>query len=279
MHLEKIEIDTVLETEVLNAARLEVTKCRGVDVRLLQKNTRTFLAKLTGTASTDPEKLPDLKQDFNDRKNVIEISVDWKGQRSASMNGELIVEIPEEFSGEVYVETVSGDLTECPEGFKGLSFKSVSGKLALKNLSVQEELYSKTVSGDLEVELLKAQKVAFKSVSGSFFSNSAQLNSVKFDSTSGDLKLSLSDQPELLKSKTVSGNLAICLPENSGVNLNFKSVSGRLKTGFAFTVENEKKGFGSYRFKGQCPGEKTSDVEVKSVSGNLDLQKAEGKNE
>ena len=86
-------------------------------------------------------------------------------------------------------------------------------------------------------------------------------------------------QPEKIRIKSVSGGGNFKIPEKSGIKIQFKSVSGDVKADFPFPAESRKRKFGSVKFEGQCPGDNLTEIECKTVSGNLKIKKGETGNE
>ena len=272
-NLEKVEISSESIADVANAQKLEIHKCRGVDVKIVKASDARFAGSLKGMANTNPERVPILTHSYDPGQQIITFLIDWKGQKAAGITGELIINVPESFCGEIEVETVSGNLLQVPENIRGLSYKSVSGEIAVESLSVAEEVSVKTVSGDLKSDKLNCQKIVFKSVSGDLKGDGVSTESLKFDSTSGTLKLALINRPEHIKFNTVSGNGVLNLPSGSAVDLSFKSISGRMKSEIPFVVESEKKGFGTFKFKGACAGEGSIKIDAKTVSGSIKIDR------
>ena len=279
LNLQKIEVDSISNTEIESAEKLEILKCKSTNVKIIKSDQKNFSGELKGIARTNPERLPCLINKFDDSSKTLTFSIDWKGQKTSTISGEITIVVPENFNGSVRVETVSGDLLTLPENLDSLSFKSVSGELKPEKLFLTNDLVIKTVSGDIKSALVNCKNINYKSVSGDFAAENTCFETCKFDSTSGDIRVTIPSIPDYMKVKTVSGDAKIKLTANAGINMNYKSVSGDLKTDFAFVVENEKRGFGSYKFKGECTGEKAVTIEAKTVSGDLKLHKMEKKDE
>jgi len=279
LKLEKIEIDSSINSEVSLANSLKISGCKGADVRVIKTATSCFQGKLKGIASTDPEKVPCLSFSHDANEKAISFFIDWKGQRTASLSGEISIEIPESFSGAVAVETVSGSLLQLPSGLSDLTFKSVSGEVLEENISLNNDLRISTVSGKLNSPFISCNHLHFKSVSGGLTTRLEKIAEVKFDSTSGGLNLILNEGGGKVDFNTISGGVKLNLNKDSGINLNFKSISGRLKTELPFVVEKEKKGYGSYTFTGNLQGDKQIEINGKTISGGLKIQKEDSSHE
>lgn len=273
LNLEKVKIDSSVDTELSQADSLIVKGCKGADVRISRTAAPHFLGKLSGVASTNPEKLPFLSHSYAEGEKKLSFSIDWQGQHTASISGEVSIEVPESFCGSISVETVSGDLMELPSGIDSLSFKSVSGEIRSDEINLKDEILFNTVSGKLKCAKISCERLHFKSVSGGLSTMAEKIGEINFNSTSGRLNLDLPPCNCKVGFNTVSGGIKLKIHDNAGVKLGFKSISGRLKTELPFVVETEKKGYGSYSFNGQLQGENLVEITGKTVSGRLKISK------
>lgn len=275
LKLEKVEIDSTLNTELSLADSLVVTGCKGADVKITRTATPHFLGKLRGVANTNPEKLPFLTQSYSENEKKLSFSIDWQGQHTASITGEVCIEVPESFCGSIAVETVSGDLLQLPCEFKSLAFKSVSGEVRSDEIKLEDEIRINTVSGKLNCAKISCERLNFKSVSGGLTTIVEKIGEINFNSTSGGLNLDMALCNARIAFNTVSGSVRLKIHEHAGIDLGFKSISGRFKTELPFVAENEKKGYGSYSFKGSLKGESLTIVNGKTVSGSLKISRGE----
>ncbi|EKD82760.1 MAG: hypothetical protein ACD_39C01112G0002 [uncultured bacterium] len=275
MKLEKVEIDSIANTEIALADALVISGCKGADVKIIRTAAAHFSGRLKGVASTDPQKQPCLSSSYLENEKKISFFIDWKGQHTASITGDVSIEVPESFCGTVSVETVSGSLLQLPSGLRCLTFKSVSGEVQSEEISLKEEVRISTVSGKLRCSRISCSCLHFKSVSGGLATKLEKIDTVDFDSTSGSLHLELPETSSKVLFNTISGGIKLRIRNNSGIDLSFKSISGRLKTDLPFVVETEKKGYGSYSFKGRLSGENQTEISGKTISGSLRISKEE----
>jgi hypothetical protein len=275
LKLEKVEINSSVNTELELADALLVTGCKSANVKVTRTSAPNFSGKLSGIASTDPEKLPFLSYSYAESEKKLSFSIDWQGQLAASVAGVVSIEVPESFCGLISVETVSGDLLELPAEFNSLTFKSVSGEVRSKAISLHDEILINTVSGKLNCANISCNHLNFKSVSGGLSTRLEKIGEVNFNSTSGSMNLDLPPSSGKVTFNTISGGIKLKIRNNAGIDLGFKSISGRLKTELPFVVENEKKGYGSYSFKGRLQGENLTEISGKTVSGSLKVSREE----
>ena len=85
---------------------------------------------------------------------------------------------------------------------------------------------------------------------------------------SGDVDARLTDVPNAIQAESVSGDIKIYMPENDGFTLNYKRVSGDIRSDFnLLTSINSKDGYGVYR-----SGELRT-YTVSTISGDIKLLK------
>lgn len=82
------------------------------------------------------------------------------------------------------------------------------------------------VSADVEAEGLAARAVSLQSVSGSLALERARVEAMEAHAVSGDVSLSFTDAPEEINVDTVSGNVALTLPEGAAYRADVDTVSG-----------------------------------------------------
>lgn len=160
----------------------------------------------------------------------------------------------------VELHTVSGDALAC--GTRDTRLDTVSGSVMADDTA--GNLTINTVSGEAIVRH-HTGTLATKSVSGEVTA-SGYLTSVRTNSVSGDTSLDLLGIPHNVAARTVSGDVAIRLVREVGVEIVSRSASGTVSV-------NDRKFAGMGRNTVSEPG--TSDhllrVEAHSVSGNVSI--------
>lgn len=118
--------------------------------------------------------------------------------------------------------------------WKTLFIYSTSGDITLPDEVLElGELMISSTSGDVNLGRgLVCDRAHITAVSGDVSAAQACMNTLVFRGTSGDLDLAFLTQPDSLDLETVSGDLAVSLPENPGFGLNYQSVSGDLASDF-----------------------------------------------
>lgn len=161
---------------------------------------------------------------------------------------------------DVALRTVSGDCLSC--GTADTSLDTVSGSLLADDTSGM--LRVRTVSGEAIVRHHSGDLEA-RTVSGAA-TVSGYCDNVRVNSVSGEVTLDLLGAPHALDARTVSGNLAVRLPADVGIDVSVSSVSG------ALTV-NDFRFSGRGRMSHNEPGSTGSSLTVRAhtVSGDVTL--------
>ncbi len=153
------------------------------------------------------------------------------------------------------------------QGLEGeFDVKTVSGRVTLKDLS--GSIRATSVSGRILGERLVGP-TEFESVSGKVSLTESRLSVARGSTVSGDLVLETSLGEGPYKFKTMSGNLKLVLPPETGCNIGFKSVSGRLKTSLPTTRSQWQRHKWQAELLGGGP-----QIRFNSVSGNFSVQTA-----
>ena len=144
---------------------------------------------------------------------------------------------------------------------------SVSGNVNLNNLAGPVKVG--TVSGPIKAEKITGALDA-NSVSGSIRVNESQTPDALMKTVSGQIVLQtpLGDGPYMFKS--VSGDVTLVVPGDTGCVAHYKSVSGRLKTSLPITKDQRYGSRGLVEIRNGGP-----EVTHKSVSGFLRIVTSE----
>ena len=119
------------------------------------------------------------------------------------------------------------------------------------------------VSGDMTLTDIDVTDLTVSNVSGELdFSGSCR--TAKVDTVSGDCTLTLTAAPNSIDLDSVSGQLVVALPENTGFTANLDSLSGKLYSDFATTYQDDTMRY----LDGACK------ITMDSVSGNLRIRQS-----
>lgn len=151
------------------------------------------------------------------------------------------------------------------EGAVGV--RTVSGRVYLHD--VGGDLEVTTVSGDIEAVRLRGRVVA-RTVSGDLTANEVRCPSVEAHSVSGDFVVDSATPPTgVYAFKTVSGGVALRMPPEPGVDVQLRSVSGRVTSTFDLRPGREHGSCSSGDIAGAGGG--PARIEVRTVSGRVAL--------
>lgn len=159
--------------------------------------------------------------------------------------------LPRRLWNTIAVHSASGDV-ELPDGLQvsRLQISTTSGNVELGEGLACDSLDITNVSGDVEGQAVRCQQLVFRG-------------------TSGDLELELTELPQSLDARTVSGDLTIALPENEGFALAYHQVSGELTTDFDLTTNlSRHDGIAAYK------GAQTPLYQFTTVSGDIRIDRA-----
>ena len=153
-----------------------------------------------------------------------------------------------------------------------LSVKSVSGPVSANNL--EGELLLESVSGKIEGAKLRGDLI-LKTVSGDAKLQDSELSSVQGKTVSGDFSMAtgLSEGPYAFKS--VSGNIKLRVPSETGGTIRMSSISGTLDTGQKTTRTMKHGGPLAQRQVFEMAGV-GPDVNFHTVSGTLRVRTPDG---
>ena len=153
------------------------------------------------------------------------------------------------------------------QGLEGeFDIETVSGRVILSDLS--GSVKASSVSGRISGERLSGP-TEFKSVSGKVALTESHLPTVTGSSVSGDFTLQTPLGKGPYRFKTVSGDVRLILPPETGCTVGFSSMSGRLKTSVP-TMRSQRQ---RHKWYGELQGG-GPEVHFNSMSGNLSVMQS-----
>lgn len=155
---------------------------------------------------------------------------------------EVFVEVPPNYSGNLTIESISGDISIEGEGSTQLKAASVSGDVKIHRHKNTQSLVVETISGDIELKGSFAN-VKLSSISGDVeLSSEVALNNLEVSTTSGDVELELSQhQTAKVKFVTTSGCVEASFNDkdvNTTCPRRLETTVGQGKAPAAITVES-----------------------------------------
>ncbi len=191
--------------------------------------------------------------------------------------------LPVEYSRDISIATVSGDIYKDNFKFDNVRYKTVSGDIQIDKVYAND-ISINTTSGDIKING-ECNNFACRTVSGDFSSSELFTKKSDLRTTSGDISIKsfkgdfisnhVSGDVEVnyleynndISIKTVSGDINIVLPVNAQFKLYFKSTSGDYNGDFPITIKNINK---KHNVVGIVGSEKNK-IEATTVSGDLKI--------
>lgn len=184
---------------------------------------------------------------------------------SINLKKELTVTLPADETklfSEIDIETVSADFNGDGFNVTKIDIETVSGGVDLTNVDTSY-LDVETVSGNITCSDISSKNIDFDSVSGEFDFNGAVSGRIESKTVSGDFEIHTSTMPTSIECDTVSGDIALYVPENDGFSCIFKTVSGDFNSNFAVTSSGKSRTYGNGSVV----------IEIKSTSGSLRIDR------
>jgi hypothetical protein len=161
----------------------------------------------------------------------------------------LDIYVPQEFSGGIFTETISGSLKIEKFNLKNFEFKSLSGSIAANSLAVSD--------------------IKISSTSGKVVLTDAEGN-IDISNISGNVDLMLITLTGDLNIKTISGRVAVSLPGKSEFNFELGSISGSIENEFGAQIK-----FADGRKIEGTVGQGANMLKVNTTSGEIKLKKGQ----
>ena len=160
------------------------------------------------------------------------------------------------------VTTTSGDMNiDCAA--EDIELNGVSGSIQLNQRDNADEIRIATTSGDIHANLSHAETVDIASVSGRITVKGASADAISAKTTSGDVSCALEATPSECDFHSVSGAIALRLPQNAEFTARVHSTSGDFESDFAL----EKDG------RTYTCGNGGADMEISTTSGDISIRK------
>lgn len=195
--------------------------------------------------------IPKLKTDIDN--GVLNIEITYPGTINIGLINlsqlNLDIYIPSDYSGELIVNTISGNMYIKKSNPSFIDFQSTSGALFAESVDT-EQFKIKTTSG--KIDIYDASGI------------------IDIDTISGDIEASLNNIAGDLKAKTISGEVMVGLPEESQFIFDLQSISGDIANEFGAEVSFADSG----NIEGSV-GNGDFKIEISTTSGNITIMKGE----
>gem|GEM_PF-1548474 len=178
-----------------------------------------------------------------------------------STSGEIDTGI---ITGDIVVSTTSGD-QKIEEVHGAVSMRAVSG--ALKAGKIFGDLDMSTTSGDQKIEWAEGS-LEMGTTSGELKVDMLRGNG-NFNSSSGDVRVMVEELTGDLKVSSISGEITINLPPDSGFYFKANTVSGDISTSYDEQLTFNKKG---KEAEGTVGGSSQYEIKMSTTSGDIKVR-------
>lgn len=186
-----------------------------------------------------------------------------------SSSNKIELYIPRSYHQDLEITTSSGDIEILDElELNNLTCSQVSGDLEAKRNLYINNFTSKTTSGDMKIPKLEAEFYKISTISGDINIRSLS-GSGEISSTSGDINLNSLKLSEYINIKSISGDIDVSAPDNTGFIFEANTVSGDIDSDFNMYYKN-KRGNKAEITYGDGP---FKNISVSTVSGDINLNK------
>jgi lia operon protein LiaG len=239
---ETIDIDKVFAADDL----VEITAGTvSTDVNIIPVDSAEVKVHLHGTVSQHA--MPELVTDQRSGRLTVKVEPKRNVIGTTIYRLKLDIYVPENYTGSIRVDTVSGSLNITDFNLKSLTFHSVSGRVRADSMTAGETIF-KTTSGNAEISGIPGN--------------------MEFRSVSGNLDAKYSEFANNISINTTSGKVKLTLPQGSEFYLKAETVSGKITTDFPVTVTSQQRN----SLEGVA-GSDLNRITAKTVSGNITLSK------
>ncbi len=176
---------------------------------------------------------------YSQPKKVLWFSVGYTSERQK----DLVITVPRDwYGGKFEIDSVLSRIDVSQISAQKMELDTVSGTCAIRNCTLNE-LSIDTVSGNVDF--------------------SGKLNILNCDTVSADCTAILTDKPRQIEMDSVSGDLSLTLPADTGFTVELDSVSGSLSSDFSTTTKGDR----YYCGDGSCK------IDADTVSGDIQIYK------
>lgn len=207
---------------------------------------------------------PDLQMRYTFSNGVLRI----RYAKSTSFNigaftnviKELTVQIPRGYVlDDMKIDAVSSPVRITGTAVSTLGIDTTSGAVTVSHI-VSDSVNINTVSGKIELRDAEVKDVDFDSVSGSQ-NFTGVCEKIHSNSVSGEVNIICTRMLKDAFIDTVSGAIAIYLPENAGFKVRWDSVSGRFNCDFPITYQSNSATY----------GDGSASIRINTVSGRMSI--------
>ena len=172
------------------------------------------------------------------------------------------IRVPSLSAYSVECSTTSGNVAASLSDASEIRVQTISGAVDVTSTADAARVDVNSTSGAVDLRLGRVEVLDAVTISGRLSISAGHIVQMDAGSTSGDVSLSLSESCDACTIRTISGGVALMLPEDAGFSLRFGTVSGALDSEIAL---RSKDGV-------QIAGDGAQQFDIHTTSGSLMLR-------
>ena len=172
------------------------------------------------------------------------------------------VRVPQLSARSVECGTTSGDVSAALSGVSELRVRTISGAVNVTSMDDAGRVDVDSTSGAVGLKLGQVDVLDAVTISGGLDVSAGHIRQMDAGTTSGDVLLKLAEGCDACTIRTISGDIALTLPEDAGLTLGFGTVSGQLNSEIALRSRDGV----------QIAGDGAQQFDVNTTSGGLTLR-------
>jgi lia operon protein LiaG len=224
-----------ISTQGVNEFNVDITSG---NIYIIPEDRTDVKATLTGFI-TPRDAEPRLEVSLSGDKLLIEAKIKGTVISNLNCNLELKVYIPKTYVSNLTLQSTSGNINIKDLNLKDFKCQLTSGKLKMDNLNLDNMIYNGT-SGEISGNNISTKATTFKLISGNVKLDKFK-GDLKGSSTSGKVYVSYDSFSNNINLSSISGEIAVRLPEESEFYLNAKATSGNVSCNFPIVLEGKQK--------------------------------------
>lgn len=161
----------------------------------------------------------------------------------------------------ISANSASGNITISKFSVQNSTLETVSGEINLNDFNCEEKISVNSTSGGIKLLNTSANTFDAGSVSGDIEFN-GKVKIAELESVSGNQRVTSSVCPEKVQGESVSGDIRINVPKDSGFTAKLDSVSGDLKCSIAGVMSDRQ----------VVVGNGNNEMKFDTTSGNVNIE-------
>jgi lia operon protein LiaG len=245
----QVNIDSQKSTDVVGVTSINVAAV-DANIRVIPTDANTITTHLYGSARSGRGN-PQLAQNLDGGKLSIEVkqpTILFINIGFSERNLKLDVYVPKG-----YAKALNVNSTAAPISVSGFNLSSFS---------------CSSVSGDIDILSVSSKDSNCGTTSGTFTAR-GWIGALKVHSVSGGINITEAKLTDNITADTVSGDVAVVLPQDAQFSVKFNTISGNVSSNFAMTLSSSDQG----RVRGGTVGKNGKDISIQTVSGNASVNK------